>query len=387
MKKGILVVCILLFAWILPASAAEEAQGVAGILDSGEVESAARASKEAIDEEFSEYFGSFDFQDAVADMMRGGGKLDPQNIFTAALSLLLSEMRQNISLILKLCAVCILSVIILNLRDSVEDDGIGQIAFFAVYALCAGILLSLFGTAFQIMKDCTDKLQAFMNTMLGALMAVGMAGGNIVTSGAFYPVMTGVCSLMGTILNQLLIPILCFTSVLTIVNRLNDNFHARRLCEVANTCMKWILCFGFMLFVGVLTIKGVLGANLDALGAKGIKFAVSSFVPVVGGILSDAVETVAGSGQLIKNSLGTVGLIAVAAILIVPALKLAAMVLVLKLTSAILDCICDKRLSGAIWDMSGTISMALAFVVVYGVLFMVAIASFINATNSAFMMR
>ena len=142
-----------------------------------------------------------------------------------------------------------------------------------------------------------------------------------------------------------------------------------------------------MLFVGVLTIKGVLGANLDALGAKGIKFAVSSFVPVVGGILSDAVETVAGSGQLIKNSLGTVGLIAVAAILIVPALKLAAMVLVLKLTSAILDCICDKRLSGAIWDMSGTISMALAFVVVYGVLFMVAIASFINATNSAFMMR
>jgi len=192
---------------------------------------------------------------------------------------------------------------------------------------------------------------------------------------------------MGVLLSKILLPLFCFTSVLTIVNHLSDQFHTKKLCELAQAVTKWVLTFSFLLFVGLLTIKGVTAAPLDALSAKTIKFAANSFVPVVGSIMSDAVETVMGAGQVIKNSLGAAGIITVIIILITPVVKLLCLVLILKLTAALLECICDKNLSGLIWDMGSAVNMGVVFIMVYGVVFIMAISSFISVTQVAYTMR
>ena len=47
------------------------------------------------------------------------------------------------------------------------------------------------------------------------------------------------------------------------------------------------------IFVGILTVQGVAGTVADAVGLRTAKYMTSAFVPVVGKVLSDAVETVA----------------------------------------------------------------------------------------------
>jgi len=46
------------------------------------------------------------------------------------------------------------------------------------------------------------------------------------------------------------------------------------------------------LFVGVLSLEGTLSSSVDGITAKTTKAAVSNFIPIVGKILGDAVDTV-----------------------------------------------------------------------------------------------
>ena len=66
-----------------------------------------------------------------------------------------------------------------------------------------------------------------------------------------------------------------------------------------------------------------LGKGVDQLATKTTKTAVSTFVPVVGKILGDAVDTVIGCASILKNAVGIVGVIVIIGICVLPILKLA----------------------------------------------------------------
>lgn len=55
------------------------------------------------------------------------------------------------------------------------------------------------------------------------------------------------------------------------------------------------------LFVGFLSIEGTLSSSVDGITAKTTKAAVSNFVPIVGKILGDAVDTVLRLCQYFKK--------------------------------------------------------------------------------------
>ena len=65
------------------------------------------------------------------------------------------------------------------------------------------------------------------------------------------------------------------------------------------------------------------------------KAAVSGMVPVVGGMISDASETLLASAGVLKNSVGVFGMLAVLAIALTPFLRVAAHYLLLRLTTAV----------------------------------------------------
>ena len=64
------------------------------------------------------------------------------------------------------------------------------------------------------------------------------------------------------------------------------------LCELIAKAVKWILGFCMTLFTGLLTVHSLVTASADSAASRAVKFAVSSFVPVVGGALGEALRTV-----------------------------------------------------------------------------------------------
>ena len=70
---------------------------------------------------------------------------------------------------------------------------------------------------------------------------------------------------------------------------------------------------------------------------KASKFALKSYIPVLGGYLSDGFNYVAASGILIKNSVGLAGLILILASVIPVFVRIIVMAILLKLGGAIVE--------------------------------------------------
>ena len=72
---------------------------------------------------------------------------------------------------------------------------------------------------------------------------------------------------------------------------------------------KWLMAAIITIFTGISAIYGFSSPALDAVSGKAVKFAVGSLVPVVGTFLSDTLETVVSGTRLMKNAVGTSGII------------------------------------------------------------------------------
>ena len=63
-------------------------------------------------------------------------------------------------------------------------------------------------------------------------------------------------------------------------------------------------------FVSVLTVQNIVTTAVDSTSSKSIKFAINSCVPIVGGALSDAFNTVQSCLKLLKSGVGAFSIIA-----------------------------------------------------------------------------
>ena len=128
------------------------------------------------------------------------------------------------------------------------------------------------------------------------------------------------------------------------------------LKRIAGT-LKWVvtsvLTVVLLVFVGYLTVSGVIAGSTDAVTVKAAKFTMSSLVPVVGGILSDAAETVLAGARILKNAVGVFGMLAVLCMCVAPFLQLGIHYLTYKVTSAL-----SATVSSAGWRGSLTRSAA-----------------------------
>lgn len=92
---------------------------------------------------------------------------------------------------------------------------------------------------------------------------------------------------------------------------MNETANISRYVSVINKVISTILGFAASIFTGFLSIRSVLSVTLDSVSVKGIRFLISSMIPVVGSSISDAYSSLVGSINLIKGSVAFVGIIVI----------------------------------------------------------------------------
>ena len=140
-------------------------------------------------------------------------------------------------------------------------------------------------------------------------------------------------------------------------------------------------------FVGLLSLEGTLSSSVDGLTAKTTKAAVSTFIPVVGKVLGDSVDTVLGCASILKNAVGIVGVVVLLAICIAPIVKLTILTITYYLASAICQPIADERIIKLFDTMGETFKILLAITVSVAIMFMIGITIVIKISNSGLMYR
>jgi stage III sporulation protein AE len=134
-----------------------------------------------------------------------------------------------------------------------------------------------------------------------------------------------------------------------------------------------------VLFTAYLTIGGAIAGSADAVSVKAAKTALGGLIPVVGGIIADASETLLLGAAVIKNAVGVFGLLVVLGIVLQPCVSLAVRALCLKLGAALAGTFGGEELARYIDSLTGLYSMMLGLVSASAFLLVISIVSTILA--------
>lgn len=226
--------------------------------------------------------------------------------------------------------------------------------------------------------EAIDRMETLSKLLLPAMTVTAAAAGTPTAAAARQLATMLFSDLLLTAINRLLLPLVYAYLAVCAANAALGNGGVKRMAELIKWVITSTLTALLLLFVGYLTVSGVIAGSTDAMAIKAAKLAVSGMVPVVGGILSDAAETVLVGAGILKHSVGIVGMLTVLAICLAPFLHLGVHYLIYKLTAALTAMVSDDRVSGLVSLIGGAFGLVLGMTGACAVLLLISAVSAIS---------
>ena len=237
--------------------------------------------------------------------------------------------------------------------------------------------------ALETVTRMADWMQALFPVLITLMAAVGAAA-----SSAFYqPAVMAAAGSMTTLVQQATLPLTAGVAVLTMVGGLSDGLRVTRLCRLFRQLAHWTLGLGFTVFIGVMTVQGVSVAAVDGVSIRTAKFAIDRFVPIVGGMFSDTVDTLVGCSLVVEHAAGLLGVVLLLAALLVPLVRTVLTLFLYRAAAALIEPLSDGPLCRTIGSYADVFSMLFVIQLSVGAMFLLLTAQMIAVADVTVMLR
>ncbi len=382
------MICITFFVSILfPTLAWATSTGETGAMDNKLDMAEVYSYIEDLDNEIKSVVPDIDFKALVLSFVKNETVFKPQEIVATSISYVFKEVVANFYLLGKLVILAIICAVLQNLANAMGENNTGQLSHMVVYLVLITLAIGSFTIAVEAGREVVDKLVTFMQAILPVLLTLLVAVGGITTAAIFQPVVFASIALIGTIIRNIILPLVLMSAILGLISYLSPKFKVTNLSSLIKTISMGFLGVLTTIFLGVLSIQGVAGAVGDSVVLRTAKFATDTFVPVVGSMFSDAMEAIVSSSLLIKNAVGIAGVIVILSIVLMPLLKIFCVAIIYKLAGAMIQPVEDGRMSGCLNDLGNSLLMVFAVVATTGLLFFFAMAIVVAIGNLTVMLR
>jgi len=341
----------------------------------------------SLDSELKKSIPETSFKDIFTKLVKGELELTPSAILSKILNYFFKEVTANSVLLGKLIILAIICAVLHNLTVAFDRGTTSQLSYTVVYLVLIVMAVSSFALAVNVGREVVDKMVSFMQALSPFLLTLLVAMGGVASAAIFHPVILASFTVIGILTKNIVLPLIFFAAVLGIVGNLSTQFKVSHLAGLLKTIALSTLGLFGTIFLGILGLRGVAGGVADGITLRTAKFALDAFIPVVGGMFSDALEAVVSSSLLIKNAAGMAGMIAVLLIMALPLLKIITVALIYKLTGAIVQPVGEGPVVDCLNDLGSSLIMVFAAVSVVGLLFFFTIAILVGVGNLTVMLR
>ena len=333
----------------------------------------------------SNVFDDVDYNELLNSAITGN--IDNEKLGKGILNVIGKETLGSIRTIASIMIVIIIHSILKSISEGLENQGIAKISYYVQYILIVTLIMSNFSQVISMVKDSVNDLIAFSNTLIPLLLTLVLTTGNIISANLLQPVLLFMVTFIGNFISNIVIPLVLASTVLGIVSKISDYMQLDKLSKFFKSSVVWILGVVLTLFVSLVSVEGSLSSSVDGITAKTAKAAVSSFIPVVGKILGDAVDTVIGCTSILKNAVGIVGVIVIIGICITPIIKLVLLMTTYYIGSAICEPIADSKIVKLLSEIGDTFRVLLAILCSLAVMLIIGTTLVMKISNSGLMYR
>ena len=347
-----LALLILLLAFVLPV-------GAEGAQTSGESEAIAEeweAFQAAIPPEVQDLLPRDFFSQDMTLVAKGVQEASTLSAILRAVGQVMGvTLTQNLALLAKLCGILVLSATFRAAVGERKNGTEGAISLVSVLA----ITLMLFageGTRFSQMEQFFGTVRALCVALIPLMGALYAMGGNVAAAVANHGVMSGFLAILETACSGVVVPVACVLVALAVLDAVTGK---GSLCSLANLLKRTFtfgLSFFMMLLTFVLGLQHTLAKGSDTLALRTVRFAAGSFLPVVGGSISETLRTVAGSVEYLRGAVGVGGILVIFFLFLPTFLSVLLTRIAFSLSSAVaglLSCAREQKLLGEISSVWG----------------------------------
>ena len=278
-----------------------------------------------------------------------------RHILKELLPILRPELNQGLLTGAGLVAVCLLLSLV-----SAEGTDTGRTVELVGAVSIAALLLGNAHTMIRMAADTITEMSEYEKLLLPAVTAAMAAQGGVNSATALYAGSALFNTVLSTLLGKLLLPVQYLYLAAATAGAALGNDALKNMKNLLKGMLLWCMKTLLSLFTAYLGITGVVSGSADAAVVKAAKTTISTLIPIVGGILSDASEAVlVGAGGL-RSAVGIYGILAILAVFLGPFSRIGVQFLILKGAGALCGLFGGKSATGLIDDFGDVMRMLLA---------------------------
>lgn len=399
-KKTLLILIIIsLVILILPSVALAEdddetEQEIEDRIDEGLQRALQSVDLGEIESFYNQYYkelnsitGGTDFNSFVTMLAKGGAQFSAEDIYSFILSSMFSGVKKSIPAVIEIIVIALIFSIIMHFKPSFGEGGVSKAAKTAQFVIIGTIAVSILVTAFATGSNAIERMSTFSKDFFPVLLALLTALGGITSAAILSPATVLLTTGVTMLYSKVILPLIIVLTVFTVVNSFSDTIKLDGFCSLIKSVIKWAIGISFTVFFGIVTIQGLMGAKFDGVSVKTAKYTIDKLIPVVGHMFSDTVDILISCTLLIKNAVGIVGIIIIAAIILIPIFSILAHYFLFKLSGAVLEPIADTGISKFAANCADVLMLLFAVVLVSAAMFFIMIAVILGAANTGVMLR
>lgn len=323
---------------------------------------------EAFDEEQIKVFNANDFASKIGAIIKGDIAVKYDSFFQGVLSQILMSLLRYAPMFALIVGIGILSSLLNNIKGKSNEKGVGDIIHFVCFCLVIIVSATAVTNIMQSTTNAINNMKTQMDIIFPILLTLTAGLGANSSVAVYQPAVALLSTGIIQIFSKIIFPIVILSFVFCIIGNLSSNVKLDKYNSFLSSIFKWIIGIVFTTFFAFLTIQGLSASSFDSVSIRTAKFTLKSYVPILGGYLSEGFDLIMSSTILVKNAVGLVGMLVLIISVITPILNIIVFSLMLKAVSAILQPLSDNRISSFLQDCSKSIIMLLSCII--GIAFM-----------------
>ena len=336
--------------------------GVMGVLDGVNLDE----MQNLVDELGNNSIFNVSVRERIESILKGEYSTNYSSMLSAFLGVVFGNIKSVLPFIFTLVAIGLLSNVVGNLKSN--TSGVENTTNFIFLSVAILVVLISFkgilGTTNKTLNSILTQMQIVFPILITLLGTIG----SVSSISIYNPLVAILSTLVRVVFDKFLYPLFIIIFVLTILGNLTDTIKFDKLNGFLMSTFKWSTGIIFTLFTGFLSIQGITAGKFDSVSIKATKFAMKSYIPIIGSYVSDGMDFFVLGATLVKNSIGLVGVLILIISILSPIIMVIVYKLALQLSSGILQITGNSKICKFLGDCNKI--LILPIVLIIGVSFM-----------------
>lgn len=255
-------------------------------------------------------------------------------------------------------------------------------AIYASAAASAAVIAVPVSSVINTSVNALRGIGVFMLSFIPVFAVIVAASGATVTAASMSALLLAAAETVSYISSFIVLPLMGGYLTLSLSSAVSPLIKKSGITETVKKLAFWIMAFISAVFVGILGIQTAVNSSADTLVSKTAKFIIGSSIPVAGGVLSEAMNTVTASMGLLKSSIGIYGALACAVTLLPLVIELLIWRAVLLISSSVSEIFSLGGIAGLLRAIDSMLSVLIGIILLVGAMFVISLAAVVTGVRT-----